>query len=69
MKKILVKALLKLNVAINLIKKIQPGQKRDRNLQIVQTTCVQEIALLKQIPNLLELISSQQQELKEILEN
>ncbi|BAU65065.1 response regulator receiver, CheY-like protein [Stanieria sp. NIES-3757] len=63
------KALLKLNVAINLIQKIQPGQKRDRNLQIVQTTCVQEIALLKQIPNLFDLISSQQQDLKAILEN
>lgn len=45
-------ALLKINTAVNLIKKIQPGQKRDRNLRIIQETCAQEISLLKQIPNL-----------------
>ncbi|WP_019505824.1 response regulator transcription factor [Pleurocapsa sp. PCC 7319] len=45
-------ALLKINTAVNLIKKIQPGQKRDRNLRIIQETCAKEISLLKQIPNL-----------------
>ena len=45
-------ALLKINTAVNLIKKIQPGQKRDRNLRIIQETCAREISLLKQIPNL-----------------
>lgn len=43
---------MKINTAINLIKKIEPGQKRDRYLEIIQETCADEIALLKQIPNL-----------------
>ncbi len=45
-------AILKINTAINLIKKIEPGQKRDRYLEIIQETCADEIALIKQIPNL-----------------
>ena len=45
-------ALLKINTAIKLIKKIQPGQKRDRHLQIIRETCAEDIALLKQLPNL-----------------
>lgn len=48
-------ALLKINTAINLIKKIQPGQKRDRNLKIIQETCAKEIALLREIPALEEI--------------
>lgn len=51
-------ALLKINTAINLIQKIQPGQKRDRNLKIIQETCIEEIALLKKFPNLYAQIQS-----------
>ena len=54
-------ALLKINTAINLIKKIQPGQKRDRNLKIIQQTCAEEIALLKQAPKLQAQICSRNQ--------
>ena len=45
-------ALLKINTAINLIQKIQPGENRDRNLKIIQENYAEEIALLKQIPDL-----------------
>ena len=51
-------ALLKINNAINLIQKIQPGQKRDRNLKIIQETYAAEIALLKQVPHLYAQIKS-----------
>lgn len=54
-------ALLKINTAINLVKKIQPGQKRDRNLKIIQQTCAEEIALLKQAPKLQSQICSRNQ--------
>lgn len=45
-------AVLKLVTAINLIEKIQPGEKRDRNLNIVRETCAEEIRMLQTIPNL-----------------
>ncbi len=62
-------ALLKINTAINLIQKIQPGQKRDRNLKIIQKTCAEEIALLKQIPNLYAQIQSKNNTLSSILQD
>lgn len=62
-------ALLKINTAINLIQKIQPGQKRDRHLKIIQKTCAAEITLLKQIPNLTTKIQSQNKALSLILQN
>jgi two-component system, OmpR family, alkaline phosphatase synthesis response regulator PhoP len=52
-------ALLKINTAINLIQKIQPGQKGDRYLQLIRETCAAEIALLKQVPNLSTRIQNQ----------
>ena len=51
-------ALLKINNAVNLIQKIQPGQKRDRNLKIIQETYAGEIALIKQVPDLYAQIQS-----------
>ena len=51
-------ALLKINTAINLIQKIQPAQKRDRNLKIIQEIYAGEIALLKQVPDLYAQIQS-----------
>ena len=51
-------ALLKIDTAINLIQKIEPGQKRDRNLKIIQETYAGEIALLKQVPDLYAQIQS-----------
>ena len=51
-------ALLKINTAVNLINKIQPGQKRDRNFKIIQQTCKAEIALLRKYPSLKSRISS-----------
>ena len=50
-------ALLKINTAVNLVNKIQPGQKRDRNLKIVRQTCKEEIALLQKYPDLKNRIS------------
>ena len=61
--------LLKINTAINLIKKIQPGQKRDRNIKIIQETCAEEIALLKQIPDLQAQISAKNSTLSLILQD
>ena len=62
-------ALLKIKTAINLITKIQPGQKRDRNLRIIQETCAEEITLLKQIPNLEAQIQSKNTVLATILQD
>ncbi len=63
------RALLKINTAINLIKKIQPGQKRDRNLQIIRSTCAAEIALIGQAPELKSKICAQNQALALILQD
>lgn len=60
-------ALLKVNTAVNLIKKIESPQKRDRNLKIIQETYAKEICLLKQIPNI-EKISSENKSLSLILQ-
>ncbi len=62
-------ALLKISTAINLITKIQPGQKRDRNLKIIRRTCAAEIALIGRVPNLKSRICSQNQTLALILQD
>ena len=61
-------ALLKLSTAINLLEKIQPGQKSDLKIQIVRKACSREIALLKQVPNLPTQISSKNPTLGLILQ-
>ena len=61
-------ALLKINTATKLITKIQPGQKRDRNLQIIRQTCAAEIALIQQNRDLKVKICSQNQILNKILQ-
>lgn len=60
-------ALLKINTATKLITKIQPGQKRDRNLKIIQQTCAAEIALIQQDPELKSKVCSQNQILNLIM--
>ena len=62
-------AVLKINTATKLITKIQPGQKRDRNLKIIQQTCAAEIALIQQDPDLKSKICSQNQILTQILQD
>ncbi|MBE9043714.1 response regulator [Pleurocapsales cyanobacterium LEGE 10410] len=62
-------ALLKIDTAINLINKIQPGEKRDRNIKIVQETYTNEITLLKQAPSLVSQICSQNLVLSSILQD
>ncbi len=62
-------ALLKINTAINLVQKIQPGQKRDRNLKIIQETCAAEIALIRQVPALKSRICAKNQALALILQD
>ena len=62
-------ALVKINTATKLITKIQPGQKRDRNLKIIQQTCAAEIALIQQDPDLKSKICSQNQILNLIMED
>ena len=49
-------ALLKINTAIDLIQKIQPGEKRDLNLRIIQENFAEDFALLKKDPDLYEQI-------------
>lgn len=45
-------ALPKLNMAMYMLKNLQPGAQRDRCLQILQEACTDEIALLNQMPKL-----------------
>lgn len=42
----------KLNMAIYLLKDLQPGTQRDRCLEVLQQLCKEEIMLLNQIPDL-----------------
>lgn len=49
----------KLNIAIHLMKNLEPGDDRDRGLAILQATCAEEITLLNQIPNLEDLLTSE----------
>ena len=48
-------ALLKINTAVDLIKKIKPEQESGRNLHIIQQAYTKEISLLKEVPNLKEI--------------
>ena len=45
-------ALLKIDTAFKLIDKMQSGQQRERYIPTIKQACAQEIALLKQVPNL-----------------
>ena len=49
----------KLNIAIHLMKNLEPGDDRDRGLAILQATCAEEITLLNQVPNLEDLLTSE----------
>ncbi len=56
-------ALPKLNLAINLLKKVEPGTQRDRGLKILQEACANEISMLKKMSNLQDLLSSENADL------
>lgn len=45
-------ALPKLNIAIQMVKSLEPGGRRDRCLATLQAACSEELALLNQIPNI-----------------
>ena len=62
-------ALSKINTAIKLINKIQPGQKRDRTIALVKQTCSTDIATLKKRPGLEAKISSKNQTLATIFQD
>ena len=62
-------ALSRIDTAIKLIKKIQPGQKRDRNIQVIRETCAKEIDILRQNPDLKERISAKNQTFASILQD
>ncbi|WP_036481419.1 response regulator transcription factor [Myxosarcina sp. GI1] len=62
-------AVLKLITAINLIEKIQPGERRDRNLNIVRETCAQEIGMLKKVPKLQHEVLSKNSSLSLLLQH
>ena len=62
-------ALSKINTAIKLINKIQPGQKRDRTITLVKQTCSTDIATLKKHPDLEAKICSQSQTLATIFQD
>lgn len=62
-------ALLKINTAINLIDKIQPGQKRDRNLKAIKNLCATEIAVLEKYPEVKNRICSKNSTLSLIFDN
>lgn len=62
-------ALSKINTAIKLINKIQPGQKRDRTIAIVKQTCSQDIATLKKHPSLEAKIRSMNKTLATIFQD
>jgi len=59
----LYKTVPKLNLAIHMLKNLQPGAHRERCLEILQTACAEEIALLNQMPNLENLLPSENIEL------
>lgn len=50
-------ALPKLNMAIQMLKSLQPGTQRDRCLQILQEACTREMALLNQMPKLQDFLT------------
>ena len=47
----------KLNMAIHLLKNLQPGSQRNHCLQILQETCNEEITLLNQMPDLQDFLA------------
>lgn len=47
----------KLNMAIHMLKNLQPGTQRDRCLEILQQACTEEITLLNQMPNLQDFLT------------
>lgn len=53
----------KLNIAIHLLKNMQPGTQHSRCLEILQAACAEEISLLNQMPNLENLLPSENVEL------
>ena len=50
-------ALLKLNTAINMLRKLDPGMQRERSVKVLQEICTEEMALLKKKPNLYNLLT------------
>lgn len=62
-------ALSKINTAIKLIDKIQPGQKRDRAIAIVKQICSGDITILKKRPSIEAKIRSMNQTLAMILQD
>lgn len=62
-------ALTKIDIAIKLVKKIQPGQKHDRNIQVIRETCAKEIEILRQNRDLKEQISTKNQTFASILQD
>ena len=53
----------KINMAIQMLKNLQPGIQRDRCLEILQEACAHEMALLNQIPNLQDFLTPENVEL------
>lgn len=53
----------KLNIAIQMLKNLESAQQRDRCLALLQQACAEEIALLNQIPNLEDLLQSENLEI------
>jgi CheY-like chemotaxis protein len=49
----------KLNMAIQMLQKVQSGTQRDRCLKILQEACTDEIALLNQMPGLQNLLTAE----------
>jgi two-component system, OmpR family, alkaline phosphatase synthesis response regulator PhoP len=47
----------KIHVAIHMLKDLQPGVRRDQCVELLRQTCVEEIELLDQIPNLQDYLS------------
>ncbi len=56
-------ALSRLHIAINMLKKVKPGSQREQSLKILQQICSDEIALLKKIPKLQELLTPENSDL------
>ncbi len=56
-------ALPKLHIVMNMLKQLKPGSQREQGLKIWQQTCPEEIALLKKIPKLQELLAPENSDL------
>ncbi|HEY9845970.1 MAG TPA: response regulator [Candidatus Caenarcaniphilales bacterium] len=53
----------KLNIAIRILKNLQPGAQRDRAIATLQEACTHEIALLNQIPQLQDFLTPEDSQL------